>query len=42
MCDMGKGDVDVFGHPRTIQFVESNGLATKFYLFVNGDAKFQI
>ncbi|CAH3182080.1 unnamed protein product [Porites evermanni] len=42
MCDMGKGDVDVFGHPRAIQFVESNRLAPKFYSFVNGDGKFQI
>ena len=33
--------MDVFGHPRAIQFVESNGLAPKFYSFVNGDGKFQ-
>ena len=33
----GRGAMDVFGHPRAVQFAQDSQMAAKFFAFVNGE-----
>lgn len=34
--------MDVFGHPRAVQFIKESSIAGKFYSFVNAEGLFTI